>query len=275
MSEAPRITCTYRILRYVPDLRRDEWINIGIVFHDRSRDHIAVRTLDPEDFPRLRRVHPEANLDLLRSLLPEIERQIQLLGEQRESPLSPEERIGKLDDSLSNLIQCAPQKAVLTPDPAAELERLFAQQVTPPRPRPRSAEELETTRAGLRARATEIFRRAGLLPRMETRFPVESFTFPGDTMRVDFAYRQNGTRGFVHATPLLRDQHAAKEFSFTAERIRSRVPGALFHALTEPDDRRSHDRYAALAGFLREQKIEVVPLSELPDFAGRLRALIQ
>jgi hypothetical protein len=125
----------------------------------------------------------------------------------------------------------------------------------------------------LRAFTAEVFRSAGLWPRLETNVRVAEFTYPSDPSRLDFAYRRNGTRGFIQAVPLLRDSAQVKSLAFTAEAIRLRQ-SAEFHAVTEtaPADGR---RYIETADFLRSMKIEVVPASALNDFAGRLRARLQ
>jgi hypothetical protein len=42
---------------------------------------------------------------------------------------------------------------------------------------------------------------------------------PGNLMRLDYGYRKNGTRGFVHPLSVSRALSDCKLFAYTAERI--------------------------------------------------------
>jgi hypothetical protein len=264
-----RKTCTYHLVRYVPDLLRDEWINVGVLLHDRARNSLRCRFLEePAEMARLRRLHPEADQQVLRSLPAMFDA---LLA----SPDTEIERlIEKLDSTLSNVLQLSPQRAVLSEDTSGEVDRIYAAQVAPPASRSRESAMRPDTRAGLHARASESFRRAGILTRLERGVRAEPFTFRGDTFRIDYAYRSNGTRGFIQALPLLRDAHLPKSLAFTAERVRAQAPGARFHAISEDAPWEMAERYRSVVGFLREQQVEVVPLAELAGFTERLRGWI-
>jgi hypothetical protein len=60
----------------------------------------------------------------------------------------------KFDDTLSNAVQLAPGKGLLSRDPEAELDRLFREQVEPLRETRRGAAEIRT-RSDVRARAAD------------------------------------------------------------------------------------------------------------------------
>ena len=61
-----RSTLRYRILRYTPNLIRDEWVNIGVLLLDPASGRVRQRWLEePADYARLRRLHPAADEDLL------------------------------------------------------------------------------------------------------------------------------------------------------------------------------------------------------------------
>ncbi len=270
MSEEQMQTLTYRILRYTPNLIRDEWINVGVLLHDPARNSLHVRLIEEaEAFARLRKLRYNAEESLLRALQSDLEAQ---------ASAHPEGAAGllkHLDDTLSNLLQMSPQKAVLSADLDSELERLYSDHVAPPSYRPRSAVEAADTRAGIRKRATEIFLRRGLSGRMNRGIRVDEFTFKGDPLHIDFGYRANGTRGFLHSIALARDPRQAKEFAFTVERIRARVNDCRFVAITETQPRPDNERHQFVAQVLAEQKIEIVPVLRLDDFTDRLRPLLQ
>ncbi len=270
MSDSNLATCTFHVIRYVPNLLREEHINIGLLLHDRARNRAVARVLaEPEELARTRRLHPEADtsvlLGLTSSLLP------LLTGN---APEEIEQVIEKLGETLSNAIQFGPRRAVLTENADAEFEHIYAAQVSPPAAIPYGGAARTDTRAGLRAQASEVFRRAGLLARMEHSVSMEPFTFAGDSLRLDYRYRQNGTAGYVHTVPLLRDPNQPKSIAFTAGRVRAHDDGARFHALTENEPAGDGAHFRALAAFLREQRIEVVPRNELPVFAARLQSLL-
>jgi hypothetical protein len=261
-------TCTYRVLRYAPNLLRDEWLNIGVLLHDPERGTADCQLISEEsEFARLRRLHPEADLRLLRALAGDFASQFRANGS------DPAAVLAKLDDTLSNALQLSPQKAVRTANTAAELARLYDAQVKPPVPRARAAGEAES-RPAIRTRASQAFRAAGILERMERGVPVEEFTERGDPFRLDFGFQRNGARGFLHAISLARDPAHAKVLAFTAERIRARLADAQLFALTEIEPRAELDRHRFVARLLAAQGVEVVPLSRVEELAGRLRSLL-
>jgi hypothetical protein len=261
MVEERLHTCVYHILRYTPNLIRDEWINIGVLLHDPAQPRLRLRLIEEEDeLARLRRLHPHADLAVLSALQAELEAR---LAEHREDVAG---YIARLDETLSNVLQLSPQKAVLTEDFDAEFDRLYHDHVTPPR-----AGVAPDTRIAIRKRINGVFKSAGILSRLEHRFRVDEFTYRGDPMRLDYAYRRNGTRGFVHALALARDPGQAKVLAFTAERIRAKLDGTEFTAVTETEPRPEDARHQFVTGLLAEQQIQVVPVSLLAEFANRLR----
>ena len=52
-------TFVHRILRYVPNLLRDEWVNIGVLLYDPSTGERRLRLIeDVTEYNRVRRLHP-------------------------------------------------------------------------------------------------------------------------------------------------------------------------------------------------------------------------
>src|SRR6266850_1717069 len=61
--------CAYRVLRYTPNLVRDEWVNIGVLLFDPLTGERRLRMIEEEDeFRRVRRLHPRADELLLRAI---------------------------------------------------------------------------------------------------------------------------------------------------------------------------------------------------------------
>jgi hypothetical protein len=261
--------CAYHVIRYMPNLVRDEWVNIGVLLFDPSNGRVLRRLVEePAEFARVRRLHPAADEALLRGLPEELDAQI---NSQAGAPGgTPAEQLARLEQTLSNAVQLSPRKGLLAEDFDAELDRLYRDHVEPPRYR-RDFEDL-STRNAIRTRANQVFRSAGIWTRLERRVNVAEFTFDGDPMRVDYAYRRNGTRGFVQALALGRDPGQAKVLAFTAEAIRAKVPKTDFLAVTETEPRPQENlRHRFVTGLLEERGVHVVPLGRLMDWAQKMR----
>ena len=120
--------CAYRVLRYAPNLVRDEWVNIGVLVFDPASGERRLRLIEePEEYARVRRLHPRADESLLRALRNDLEDRFatasELFGGNVEAHAGGNGRadwlrlLGKWDDTLSNTLQLAPQKGVYTQRP--------------------------------------------------------------------------------------------------------------------------------------------------------------
>src|SRR5579862_106214 len=101
----------YHVIRYMPNLIRDEWLNVGVVIHDPAAGRYRVRIIDEEsEFARLRRLHAAAGADegVLRNLASFLD---STLSEHRDTLAA---WVAKLDQALSNAVQFSPQKRVLS-----------------------------------------------------------------------------------------------------------------------------------------------------------------
>ncbi len=127
MPEENRRTLTYRVLRYTPNLIRDEWVNIGVLLEEAGGPRRRARLIEEvSELARVRRLHPTADESLLRALPAEFETQLGAPGEAGATALT------KFEETLSNVLQLSPQKAVLAEDFDAELDRLYHVHVAPP-----------------------------------------------------------------------------------------------------------------------------------------------
>jgi Protein of unknown function (DUF3037) len=272
MPDELRHTLRYRILRYTPNLIRDEWVNIGVFLEEapaEARDRApaprrAMRLVEEaSEFARVRRLHPAADETLLRALGPEFDERL------RAPETDVSAYLAKLELTLSNVLQFSPQRALLAEDFDAELDRLFREHVAPPVGGRGGI--VENTRAWIRARLNDVFRRHRILAKLERSVRVEEFTQPGDPLRLDYAYRCNGTRGYVQAISLARDPAQAKVFAYTAEHIRARGAHVEFTAITEAAPGPENPRQRFVAKLFEEQQIAIVPLARVELFAESLR----
>lgn len=251
----------FRVLRYTPNLIRNEWANIGVVLEDVQGSRRAARVIeDSSELARVRRLHPDADERLLRGLALEFESAIQggsnyLI-----------EHIRRNRD-LATALQLSDAKLSPAEDFDAELDRLYREYVAPP-PRARGT-LIESARGWIKARIDDALRRHRV-PRLERSIRVQEFTEPGDPFKLDYAYR-NGVRGFLHAVALNRDPVQAKVLAYTAEKVRVSLPHAEFTAITEVDPSRADRRHAFISRLFEDNRITIVSLNRIEGFAEELR----
>lgn len=270
-------TCAYRILRYTPNLVRDEWVNIGVLVYDPRSGERRMRLIEEqEEFARVRRLHPGADEGLLRALRDDLEDRLAAaeLGVESNAGRRLQELLGKWDATLSNALQLAPQKGVISADLESELERLYGDHVAVPRSAVRVG--APGSRAQMRSYCSQVFRQARLWDRIEKSVRAAEFTSPGDPMRIDYSYRRNGTRGFLHTLSIARAPGDAKSFAYTSERIAAH--SALkteFVAITDVELREQNERDLFVSRTLRDAGIEPVPLDRFAVWVGKLKPLLQ
>jgi hypothetical protein len=267
MPEARAGSFTYHVVRYIPNLVRDEWVNVGVLGYDSQDGRFQIRLIEEaSEFSRLRRLHPDIDEAVLRGQLSLLEN---ILSDHR-AELST--WTAKLEQMLSNILQFSPQKGMLDADLDSEMDRLFHDQVAAPRTRT----AVTGSRSAIRSAATQVFRTTGLLSKLTRGVHLDEYTVPGDPLHLDYAYRRNGTRGFIQSLALTREPAQAKVLAYTADAIRAKVEKTEFIAITEMELRpEENKRHQFISGLFKEKEISLVPLSRLPVWAHQLRPMLQ
>src|SRR5437879_2665642 len=122
IPQPPEQALAYHILRYVPNLVRDEWVNIGVLVFNPETGERRVRLIEGQDeYNRLRRLHPWADEALLRALRDDLENRLDSgiggkIYNGAASKIPWQNVLSKWEDTLSNALQIAPQKGVLADD---------------------------------------------------------------------------------------------------------------------------------------------------------------
>src|SRR5713226_2800504 len=256
-------TCSFFLMRYVPDLVRDEGLNIGLFLLSPEQEYLDC--LFTDDFSRIRRFHPRADLELLRDLQPYFEQQIK----EHEGDL--EAYVGEMQQSYSNLIQLTEPRACLTRDPQSEMHELFARYVGARL----SGSVQQDTRMRIKQALTSALDSAGILQlkAFEKHIPAEQWTQKGDPFAFDFGYKPlafegqpNGHLKLIHALSLKRDSELAKVLVYTMEHVRRREPAELTAVVENLPGAR--DEAAGLTQrILEEGKIGLQPLSRVGEYA--------
>ena len=273
----------YRILKYTSDLVRDEWVNIGVLLIDRSTGERRFRLIEEQnEIKRVQRLQPPANELFLLNLRDHLEDRFESFvrdarstrGLSAASGGEAEELVEKLDSMLLNSVRLTPQKGLYGNDMDAEMDRLYQDHVAPPRKS--SPVGAPGSRATIRNYCTQVWRQAGLWDRLEKSARASSFTFPGDPMRLDYVYRQNGTRGFVQALSISRAPADCKLYAYTALRIAQRAPFvSQFAAVTDLPLEAGNERHRFVRDTLRDAGIEPVPMVGFAVWVARLKPMIQ
>jgi hypothetical protein len=270
--------CAYRILRYTPNLVRDEWVNIGVLVYDPQSGERRLRLIEEqEEYARVRRLHRQADESVLRELRNDLEDRFDAAPKAKGGPFDGgvwEQILSKWDETLSNAIQLAPQKGIISGDLDAELDRLYEDHVA--LPRAPSSVGAPGTRPSMRSYCSQVFRQAGLWDKIQKSVRVSEFTFPGDPMRIDYSYRRNGTRGFVQTLSVSRSPGNAKGLAYTFEDIAAKSSlKTEFAVVTDIALTERKDLHRFVNRTLRDASIESVPLDHFAVWVAKLKPTIQ
>jgi len=260
--------CQYFLVRYVPDVVKQEFINIGLfLFCDAEQ---FLDCLFSDDFRRITRFHAQADTQFLKELQFHFEQQIA----EHEGDL--EGYIREMEQSYSNLIQLSPARACLATDLSAQLQNLFEQYVGA---RPTAPME-QGARRRIKRRMTESLSRYGVFDHELFRKSIDAslWTTAGDPFIFDFGYKPlarpdkpNGRLKLIHTLSLKKDPKLAKELKWTFDRVLEKESCHLtvgHEDILDPDNavvRFSQD-------VLQHEHIRLVPVSGFDAYAQSIRA---
>jgi hypothetical protein len=267
-----RRSCEFRLLRYVPDAVRNEFVHIGVILREQgSRDAAEVRFT--RDWRRVRCLDPYADTDLLEGMESELRRRFV------EDPNGRLMRL--LSESLSLNIQMTEPKAYLAESIPAAVEELMRLYVEPPR---RQNLPRLSGRAAIQAKMRTEFERVGVWDLLRKRIAAADYTRPGDPLRIDVGYRPNGVIRMFHAVSLEPGVEMAKVLAFSAAGIRDGVkrleradleltaiiePASKLGASDEDPDRLAIYRFGVET--MEEHQIRVLTTADMSRVADTAR----
>ncbi|HEX5769662.1 MAG TPA: DUF3037 domain-containing protein [Nocardioidaceae bacterium] len=114
----------YVVLRCVPRVDREEFVNVGVVLYCQQADFLRARC--HVDVDRMTALAPDLDLDAVRSALATVEavcRGDESAGAAGRTPLGT--RFGFVSAPRSTVVQPGPIHGGLTTDPAGQLEHLL------------------------------------------------------------------------------------------------------------------------------------------------------
>ena len=262
---AERVQCEFFLIRYVPDVVKGEFANIGVLLREAGRDDSAVVRFT-RDWARVKCMDADADIGLLEALEGEIGARLRSVG--KDAPgIKPVMEI--LEDTLANSLQMTEVRACLAESLPAEIEQLMKMYVEPLKVK---TERKRTGRAAIAGAMRTEFERAGVWGLMRKRIAASLYTRAGDPMKIDCGYRPNGVIRMFQAVSLEGDVEAAKGLAYSAPQLVEgvqRVEGAKLEltAIVEPLRSVSDTEDEAM----ERQEIRVVTLADLARVAETAR----
>jgi hypothetical protein len=278
-----RMPCEFFLIRYVPDVVKGEFVNIGVLLREArggateagASDRAVVRFT--RDWSRVRCMDADADIGLLEALEGEIGARLQMWAQDAPG-IKPVMEI--LEDTLSNSVQVTEVRACLAESLPAEIEQLMRMYVEPLKVK---VERKRTGRAAIAGAMRTEFERAGVWGLMRKRIAASLYTRVGDPMKIDCGYRPNGVIRMFQAVSLEGDVEAAKGLAYSAPQLIEgvqRVENAKLEltAVVEPlravsdTEDEAMERYRFGVEAMERQEIRVVTLSDLARVAETARA---
>ncbi len=282
-----RTKCEFFLIRYVPDVVKGEFTNIGVVLRQAApgRDESASAAANAivrftRDWSRVRCMDADADVALLEAL------EIEIAERLRTAATDAKPVMQVLEDTLSNSVQITEARATLAESIPAEMEQLMRMYVEPLKVK---AERRRTGRASIAASMRTEFERAGVWNLMRKRIAASLYTRPGDPMKIDCGYKsfgreavQGGMIRMFQAISLEGDVESAKGLAFSAPQLRDgvqRVENARLEltAVVEPlrsvsdTEDEAMERYRFGVETMEQQEIRVVTVNDLARVAETAR----
>jgi hypothetical protein len=293
-----RLACEFFLIRYVPDVVKGEFTNIGVVLRKAAQGGGGAAEGNPHgasaavrftrDWSRVRCMDAGADVELLESLEADIETRLR----SNEGDRKPVMEL--LADTLSNSVQITPVRACLAENMAAEMEQLMRMYVEPLKVK---VERKRTGRAAIAGAMRTEFERAGVWSLMRKRIAAAPYTRAGDPMRIDCGYRagitssestpesEAGIIRMFHAVSLDGDVEAAKVLAYSAPQLRdgvTRMENARLEltAIVEPirlmttaesEIDEAMERYRFGVEAMERQEIRVMTVTDLARIAATAR----
>jgi Protein of unknown function (DUF3037) len=295
-------TFIYRILRYVPSLLRDEWVNIGVLLYDPNTGDRRLRMIkEDSEFGRIRRVRPPADEAVLRRLWDHLESRLSATqssgnggpirsalrdGLGNPTPVGTDwlQVLEKWDATLSQSLQLAESRATTADDIDAEIDRLYQECVTVvPLSRSQVQVEAPRTRSQMRNYMDQVFRQAGLWGRIQKFVPVSQYTLDDDPLQIDYSYLRNDNkmRGFVQAISLTEKPDDLRILALAAKRIQEAAPqhkpgfAPEFTAVTNVDFDQENSDHRFFHKLLNSNGVTSIPLDNFAVWVAKLRPMVQ
>ena len=263
--------CSYFLVRYVPDVVKEEFLNVGLLLFCPSEQFMDCQF--SENLGAITRFHAHADTEFLKQLQPHFKQQI----EEHKNDLSG--YILEMQQSYSNLIQLSPPRTCLATDLSAQLQDLFSRYVGARLTAPTE----QVARRRIKRRMAESLRRYGVFDHelFEKSIDASRWTGAGDPFVFDYGYRPleqigkpNGRLKLIHTLSLQKDNELAKALKLTFMKLLEKEPSHL--TVGHEDIENIPDTDHALISFsqsvLQHERIDLLPVARFDEYAHSIRA---
>ena len=283
-----RTPCEFFLIRYVPDVVKGEFINIGVLLREAgvaaqgaaeyqpaAQGAAGIQVRFTRDWGRVRCLDADADTGLLENLENEIALRLRMGVSARDLKAV----FDVLEDTLSNSVQISEGRATLAENLPTEMELLLRMYVEPmkvARVRARGG------RAALATTLRKEFERGGVWGLMRKRIAASLYTRAGDPLKIDCGYRASALRAtpdgiirMFQAVSLDSDAEAAKVLAYSAPQISEgvrRVEGAeleltavveSLREIAEEAGSEAEERYRFGVETMERQAIRVLTRNDL------------
>ncbi len=252
------------LLRFLPHPLRDDFVTIGLALIESDGGFAEVRVT--RDWKMLQCVAPDVDLEWFEL----VEREIRgKLGTLRRR----EELLAHIGERFGAMLDVAPTKAVITDDPAKEMETLASMylvaMVRGERAQPR------TGRVAIVNTMKEAFEEARVLELMQTNLDVVKYTGLGDPFRIDFGYRVGTAVRMFHAVSLAANVDQALALAYRYSRVeagmRQEQMQASLTAVVDQEMALREEKTRFAIGMLEQNAVRVRTVTEMAEIAGEVR----
>jgi hypothetical protein len=269
---AERKPYEFFLLRYVPNVVREEFVNIGLVMTQRGGAGGFAGSYFTKNWKRAQWLHPDIDVEMLESIGHDIQNRV---ADVQSLALL----LHELNDQYSNAIQISEVRQCLTEDPARELKELastlvemsWSQQAVDP-----AKTQGKAGRRWLRSQMQAAFWAQGLQGFVQPDLPASPYTNEADDFTIDFGYVTGKEIKLFQAVSLVDIGQESRMFPLRVAKIASTMPGIrtetpIFTAVAEDEyDAKNKDVERILA-FMKAEEIQVRHVREMPEIARRAR----
>jgi hypothetical protein len=252
------------LLRFLPHALRDDFVTVGLLLLESDGGFAEVRFT--RDWRMLQCVAPDVELEWFEMVESEIRKR---LGSLRRR----EDLMQLMNGRFGTMIDVAPTKAVLTEDPAKEMEVLTSMYLVPMGRGERAQQR--TGRVAIASTMKEAFTEAGVLELMQRDLDVVKYTGQGDPFRIDFGYRVGSAVKMFHAVSVAAnvDQALALayRYSIVEAGMRQEQLQASLTAVTDQGMALQEEKQRFAIGMLEQNSVRVRAVGEMAEIAGEVR----
>jgi hypothetical protein len=256
------------LLRYVPKVAREEFVNIGLVMTESGGDGGGFAGIHfTADWRRARSLDPNIDVEMLEAMGRDIVRRLKDVNQRALS-------LHEMMDSYSNALQLSPIRRCISESPAEELKDLAQNLVEMPMTWAplKEKQPINTGRSWIYARMGEAFVTAGVWDFLLKDLAASTYTIPEDDFVLDFAYPLGDELKIFQAVSLAAVGLETRLFPLRVAKIalgmkEKKKVSPTFTAVVE-DQYDDEDKVVkSVLAFMEHEKIQVKRLKEMPMIA--------